>query len=235
MVTSSEENPSICRYNVQRKLNFYSIAIGVLLALSGGFMDAYSYIGRGGVFANAQTGNIVLLGIHLSQGNFAVCGVYAIPIAAFVGGIALAEVLRVFQKSFSWQCHALLVEIAAFIMVSTIDADYNAIANALISFVCGIQFESFRRVCSSSMTTTVCMGNIRTATQLFVEAAEHRSVQKLKESMLYGFITLCFVMGAVGGYFSVVKWGLSSILVCAFLLLVALSFLMLSKKTESVI
>lgn len=33
-----------------------SIELGILLALSGGFMDAYSYIGRGGVFANAQTG-----------------------------------------------------------------------------------------------------------------------------------------------------------------------------------
>ena len=28
-----------------------SIELGILLALSGGFMDAYSYIGRGEVFA----------------------------------------------------------------------------------------------------------------------------------------------------------------------------------------
>ena len=39
-----------------------SIELGILLALSGGFMDAYSYIGRGEVFANAQTGNMLLLG-----------------------------------------------------------------------------------------------------------------------------------------------------------------------------
>ena len=43
-----------------------SIELGILLALSGGFMDAYSYIGRGEVFANAQTGNMLLLGVHLS-------------------------------------------------------------------------------------------------------------------------------------------------------------------------
>ena len=46
-----------------------SIELGILLALSGGFMDAYSYIGRGEVFANAQTGNMLLLGVHLSEGN----------------------------------------------------------------------------------------------------------------------------------------------------------------------
>ncbi|MFR1872716.1 MAG: YoaK family protein, partial [Coprococcus sp.] len=37
-----------------------SIRLGIILALSGGFMDAYSYMCRGKVFANAQTGNILL-------------------------------------------------------------------------------------------------------------------------------------------------------------------------------
>lgn len=38
-----------------------SIKLGVILAIAGGFMDAYSYMCRGKVFANAQTGNILLL------------------------------------------------------------------------------------------------------------------------------------------------------------------------------
>ena len=46
-----------------------SIRIGVVLAISGGFMDAYSYTGRGGVFANAETGNIVLLAISIGNKN----------------------------------------------------------------------------------------------------------------------------------------------------------------------
>mgnify|MGYP000779813854 CR=1 FL=1 len=33
-----------------------SIELGIILALAGGFMDVYSYIGRDHVFANAQTG-----------------------------------------------------------------------------------------------------------------------------------------------------------------------------------
>lgn len=35
---------------------------GLLLAGVGGFLDAYTFVGYGGVFANAQTGNIVLFG-----------------------------------------------------------------------------------------------------------------------------------------------------------------------------
>ena len=47
-----------------------SIGLGTILALSGGFMDAYSYIERGKVFANAQTGNMLLFGVNLSEGNY---------------------------------------------------------------------------------------------------------------------------------------------------------------------
>ena len=41
--------------------------LGLLLAVVGGFLDAYTYLCRGRVFANAQTGNIVLLGVNLTN------------------------------------------------------------------------------------------------------------------------------------------------------------------------
>ena len=48
-----------------------SIELGIILALAGGFMDVYSYIGRDHVFANAQTGNILLVGVSfIPGGNF---------------------------------------------------------------------------------------------------------------------------------------------------------------------
>ena len=43
---------------------------GSLLALVGGFLDAYTYLCRGNVFANAQTGNIVLFGAKLAKKDF---------------------------------------------------------------------------------------------------------------------------------------------------------------------
>ena len=39
-----------------------SFLTAAFLSLSGGLQDAYTYIYRGHVFANAQTGNIVLSG-----------------------------------------------------------------------------------------------------------------------------------------------------------------------------
>ena len=38
-----------------------SVWLAMVLACSGGLMDAYSFLGRDKVFANAQTGNLLLL------------------------------------------------------------------------------------------------------------------------------------------------------------------------------
>ena len=45
---------------------FYGV--GVMLAIVGGYLDAYTYISRDHVFANAQTGNMVLLAINIKEG-----------------------------------------------------------------------------------------------------------------------------------------------------------------------
>ncbi len=207
-----------------------SFVVGTLLALSGGFMDAYSYVGRGGVFANAQTGNMIFLGIHLSQGNYAQSLIYAVPICMFVAGIALAEVFRVCEGRVGWQHVSLLVEIAAFCIVASLGEEYNMLSNVLISFVCGIQFESFRNIHGNAMATTVCMGNVRRATQLFVESVETRDCSKVRDAFIYLFITICFVVGAVVGYISVVRWGLSAILWCAGCASLALAAMLLQER-----
>ena len=72
----------------------------VFVTLSGGFQDAYTYISRGQVFANAQTGNIVLLSAALLRGDWAVCLKYLIPILSFVLGTMAAEFIHIRFRNF---------------------------------------------------------------------------------------------------------------------------------------
>lgn len=91
-----------------------SLPLGFLLMLAGGFLDAYSYLCRGEVFANAQTGNIVLLGISLAQGQWEKALQYFIPIGVFAFGILLAEKLRNScqeKTNLHWRQVILLLEI----------------------------------------------------------------------------------------------------------------------------
>ena len=71
-----------------------SYFIGLLLAIAGGYLDVYTYISRGCVFANAQTGNIVLLGIHIAQQNFEKITTYTLPILAFMVGVMITEIVK---------------------------------------------------------------------------------------------------------------------------------------------
>ena len=68
--------------------------LGLLLALVGGFLDAYTYICRGHVFANAQTGNLVLLGVYLTNGDWSKAFHYFMPVLAFVLGILICEMIQ---------------------------------------------------------------------------------------------------------------------------------------------
>ena len=60
----------------------------MFLSASGGLQDAYTYIGRGKVFANAQTGNIVLMSQSLFDGDLSRFAHYFIPVLSFALGVA---------------------------------------------------------------------------------------------------------------------------------------------------
>ena len=125
-----------------------SIKLGVILAIAGGFMDAYSYMCRGKVFANAQTGNILLLGINISERNWHMALHYLVPVLAFAIGIALADLVKIRTKDLTllhWRQISVFCEAVILLSVSFIPQDFNLVANALTSLACGIQVESFRK------------------------------------------------------------------------------------------
>jgi uncharacterized membrane protein YoaK (UPF0700 family) len=70
-----------------------SLVVGALLAGVGGYLDAYTFVGHR-VFANAQTGNVVLLGIDAASSHWRTALLRLAPIAAFVVGVLAVEVLE---------------------------------------------------------------------------------------------------------------------------------------------
>ena len=74
-------------------------------------MDAYSYIVRDRVFANAQTGNMLLFGVNLSEGNIRLAIHYLVPVVAFAIGIALAEYVHTRNiEKLHWRQMSVLLE-----------------------------------------------------------------------------------------------------------------------------
>ena len=111
-----------------------SVRLGILLALSGGLMDAYSYIVRDRVFANAQTGNMLLFGVNLSEGNIRLAIHYLVPVVAFAIGIALAEYVHTRNiEKLHWRQMSVLLEAVILLGVGFIPTSFNLLANSLTS------------------------------------------------------------------------------------------------------
>lgn len=175
----------------------FSLKTSALLALSAGLMDAYSFLCRGKVFANAQTGNILLCSVHLVSGEFSQALSYLLPIAAFSLGIALASLIHREFPGGIWVRPTLLLE--ALGLACTAFIPYNAIANATISFVCGIQLEAFQRTAGCGTATTMCVGNTRLAVHYLMEYLYTRQRENLRKAGVYLGIIAFFIPGAVLG------------------------------------
>ena len=202
-----------------------SLELALVLALSGGLMDAYSYLARGKVFANAQTGNLLLLGVNLSTGNWDVIGRYLSPIIAFALGCIASELIRHRHKHDSpkepgihWRQHVVLGEIVLLALVACLGPDYNPIANSLTSLACGMQVQAFRKLHGHAFATTMCIGNLRSGTQELVEYFDGKKISHLQTAGLYYGVVVTFVVGAVLGNALLVHLGLHTIAISCVLL-----------------
>ena len=210
--------------------------LGIMLALTGGFLDAYTYITRGGVFANAQTGNIVLMGINLAKGDFERVFHYVVPILAFAFGILLAEVIKSKLKQaqhMHWRQIIVLAEIILLIVCGFIpDGKGNTAVNVVISFVCSLQVESFRVINGNTVATTMCTGNLRSGTELLFLGIRKKNKQIALRSFTYYGINLFFALGAIVGAVATKFLDVKSIFIASALLVIP--FIMMFKPSENV-
>jgi uncharacterized membrane protein YoaK (UPF0700 family) len=68
------------------------LPVGALLAAAGGFFDAYTLV-LYGVFANLQSGNVVLFWLQVTSWHWQAAALRLIPIGAFVAGVLVVESL----------------------------------------------------------------------------------------------------------------------------------------------
>ena len=126
-----------------------SFLTAVFLSLSGGLQDAYTYLFRGKVFANAQTGNIVLLSANIMDGRWDKVLHYLVPLCAFALGVLAAEKMRERYRELQrlhWRQLVVLGEVLLLFAVGFLPKTQDLLANAIVSFSCAMQVQAFRKV-----------------------------------------------------------------------------------------
>ena len=210
---------------------------GVLLAVVGGFLDAYTYIARGGVFANAQTGNVVLLAMNLAEGNLIKALSYLIPILAFVLGIFTAELIHKNEPKLPihWRQIVIALEIVTVMIVAFLPTEkgmysYNMLANVMISYVCSLQVQSFRKIHGITAATTMCTGNLRSGTDLLMRYQKDRKKQDLIDGFKYYMINVIFLIGAIISVFVTRQFGGTAVIFSAAPLIIVFIMMFFSPR-----
>ena len=178
--------------------------VAYVLTLVGGYLDAYTYFERGGVFANAQTGNIVKLGIALANGTHDRYLFYLIPILAFALGIPTALAiesglkrrgLRLVRRS------VLCVEICALAIVALLPLgdNWDMAANCLVTFVSALQFETFKTFHGEAINTMMSTGNLKKCMDNLYAGITCHDSDKLRSAAIFASVICVFTMGAFLG------------------------------------
>lgn len=214
-----------------RLINFSSesMELGIFLAIVGGFLDTYTFIGRGGVFANAQTGNFVLMGIEVAIGEWKQAVLHAAPILAFVFGVIVAEMIKkpsLHQLIPDTERAVLILEIVVLFIIGFVPyTSPNIIVTVAISFVAAVQFSVFRKLVGSPYNTIAITGNLRSATQEAYIAVTRKDYKSAFQAVRFSMVNISFLVGAILGAgltsFIGVKavWVTVVVLICSVVLL----------------
>lgn len=143
---------------------------GALLTMAAGCIDAHSYLLHGQVFAGLQTGNLILLGVKLGEGQFAQSARYVISLTAFICGTVL---IRSLQRHKRLGEHDVLrrrlilgYEASMLLLIAAIGARLPDVADiALLSFTAAAELQEFRRLEGSPFTALMMTGNLRSLSE----------------------------------------------------------------------
>ncbi|MBS6610151.1 MAG: DUF1275 domain-containing protein [Peptoniphilus harei] len=204
----------------------------VFITIAGGFQDAYSYLMRGKVFANAQTGNIVLLFKNVVDLDFRTALSYLIPVISFALGVYIAVRFEdaIDKRVLHWRQYIIALEVIIMIIVSIIPENLNDLANALLSFSCAMQVYAFKKIYGLNFATTMCIGNLRSATENLSKYHITKNKDYLENAKKYYTVIFIFGMGAALGYITSELVGLKSILIAAILLIVSFVILFFEER-----
>ena len=191
--------------------NSERLVAACVLSMVGGFLDIYTYLYRGKVFANAVTGNMVLFGFNLANLEWGGTAKYLAAILAYASGVFAAEwIHRKFPSArrIGWHQSILILETACLMPIVFLPyGDLDFAVNALISFVCALQVQTFRRVHGLPFASTMCTGNLRSGTEAFFRHFIAREQAELKKFLHYYLLIACFIGGAVLGAILLRKFG----------------------------
>jgi uncharacterized membrane protein YoaK (UPF0700 family) len=210
----------------------------VTLTLANGFLDAHTYLARGGVFANVQTGNVIFFAINLFQKHWANSFSRLWPIFAFIAGVTLAAHIKsgrvetMVAHPLRWTMGIQAAVLAAFgFLPATVSASFITVP---ISFLAGMQIGLFRRIGDLNYMPVATTGNIMRLVEAGYGGFVENDSGSRRAFRIYATLIGAFATGAIIGTVATREWGVHSIWIPAGCLAIALALLVIDEREGKV-
>lgn len=175
----------------------------LMLTVVGGFFDAYTFVNCDGIFANAQTGNLIFVGIDLIEWNIPEVIHYLVPIFSFIIGVLVSKVIESKYKELSIFKHIYMLLLAQIIALLLIIFKHNFfgldIRPIVISFICAIQFDGFRKVNNLVFASVFCTGNLRSMSEHLYKYVVLKKKESKTPLLIYSTVIGVFLSGVLLG------------------------------------
>jgi uncharacterized membrane protein YoaK (UPF0700 family) len=183
---------------------FSSLTVAMLLTADGAFLDAFSYLGHGHVFANVMTANLVLSSISCVHGDWTRVAQLLLPVASYFAGALTGAMLKSWvQKRVTTNPQALAIGIgiAVLIGIGWLPAGFSSAAIvSIISFGIAVRSCFFSHVEAWTYASTMPTGNLRQFGEAIFQLLSGTGNPKSKrQAMVFGFLSVSFFFGALAG------------------------------------
>jgi uncharacterized membrane protein YoaK (UPF0700 family) len=211
-----------------------SLWFALLLTLANGFLDAHTYLVRGGVFATVQTANVIFFAIDTSERKFTAALAHVWPLLAFIAGVTLAShiksgrVERTVPRPLVW---TMAIQAVALVVIGFVPASVpRSYVTVPISFLAAMQIGLFRNIGDLVYLPVATTGNL----MRFVEAGYDGFVEKHAPSRrafgVYGALILAFAAGALIGAVASLALGVHAIWLPAGVLAITLCLFIIDER-----
>jgi uncharacterized membrane protein YoaK (UPF0700 family) len=211
-----------------------TLQFALLLTLANGFLDSYTYLARGGVFANVQTGNVIFFALDLSERKPTAALAHVWPILAFIAGVTLAAHIKsgrvdaALAHPLRWIMGVQAAALAVIGFVpSTVPHSYVTVP---ISFLAAIQIGLFRSIGDLAYLPVATTGNLMRLVEAGYAGFVDKHEGQIKAFWIYAALILTFAAGAVVGAFATRALHVHAIWLSAVFLAVTLGLFIVDER-----
>jgi uncharacterized membrane protein YoaK (UPF0700 family) len=203
---------------------FSALTASAIASAAGGAMDAWVYMVHG-VFATAQSGNVVLASIALAGGDLKLAATHLPSLLAFSVGLLISRwcaqlIKRRHRNSRNIRLGVECLMLVALGLVAARLPDH--IVTACIGFIAAVQVTSLSHIGSWSFSTGMMTGNLRSGATALVKAATGSSEEWSHAGAMF-VLCVAFAVGAAAGAWLTPRAGPTTLVAVAALIALAIA------------